>query len=186
MTHDDTEKSDETLMLAYAQTGDPRAFEMLYQRHRTPLFRFVRRQVRPEASAEEAYQDIWTSVINSRQRYRATALFRTWLYTIARNRVHDHFRRPHLHLVVESGEDQRPTDGTDQPEAQLEQRGRCKDVRQALSLIPDEQREVFLLKEEAALSMSQITDIIGCNEETVRSRYRYAVKKLRQLLGDEA
>ena len=94
------EAGDEQLMLAY-QEGGAAAFEELYKRHKGALFRFVLRSVREHALAEELYQEIWMRVIEARERYHPSARgagqnpakFSTWLYTIAHNRIVDHWRK---------------------------------------------------------------------------------------------
>jgi RNA polymerase sigma-70 factor (ECF subfamily) len=90
--------SDEQLMLAYAG-GDAAAFEALYARHKGPLFRFVLRSVKGQAQAEELFQEVWMRAIEARARYRPEAKFSTWLYTIAHNRLVDHWRAKGLALV---------------------------------------------------------------------------------------
>ena len=83
---------DEALMLRY-QSGDAAAFDELYARHRAPLFRLITRQLSARAEAEEVFQDVWMNVIQSRENYAVSALFRTWLYTLAHHRMMDYFRR---------------------------------------------------------------------------------------------
>ena len=97
------ERSDEELMNAYAK-GDAAAFDALYQRHRAPLYRYILRQVRDPATANDLYQGSWEKVIRASARYRADAPFKAWLYRIAHNHLVDHFRRerPSVELVVEA------------------------------------------------------------------------------------
>ena len=83
--------SDEKLMLCY-KNGDADAFEILYRRHRNPLFRYLYRQVGNRSLTEELFQDVWMNLIRARERYKARAKFATLLYKIARNRVVDHYR----------------------------------------------------------------------------------------------
>src|ERR1043166_287973 len=92
------EAPDEQLMLAYGD-GDAGAFDTLYARHRGALFRYVLRGVKARAVAEELYQEIWILVIEARKRYAPSARFTTWLYTIAHNRLVDHWRKRALTLV---------------------------------------------------------------------------------------
>jgi RNA polymerase sigma-70 factor (ECF subfamily) len=87
-----TERSDEDLMLAYA-SGDARAFELLYTRHRGPLFRFLLRGLKRRELADELFQETWGRVIQARTRYRVEAKFSTWLLQIAHNLVIDQYRR---------------------------------------------------------------------------------------------
>src|SRR2546425_3370585 len=92
------EAPDEQLMLAY-RDGNAGAFETLYLRHRERVFRFVLRSVKSRATAEELFQEIWMRVIEARERYTPQARFTTWLYTVAHNRMVDHWRRGGLSLV---------------------------------------------------------------------------------------
>src|SRR5687767_15957836 len=78
-------------MLAY-RSGDARAFETLYRRHRGALFRFILRSLKQRAVAEELFQEAWMRVVEARGRYEAQARFTTWLYTIAHNLLVDHWR----------------------------------------------------------------------------------------------
>ena len=84
-------ETDEALMLAYG-SGDAGAFERLYARHKGPLYRYVLRSVKARGEAEELFQDIWMKVIEARARYQPKAKFTTWLYTVAHNRMVDHWR----------------------------------------------------------------------------------------------
>lgn len=78
-------------MLAYAG-GDVRAFEQLYGRHRGPLYRFLMRQLRNAALADELFQDVWQRVIAARASWQPDAAFSTWLFRIAHNQLNDHWR----------------------------------------------------------------------------------------------
>ena len=178
----DEDISDENLMLKYTR-GNADAFELLYQRHKGPLYRFILRQC-GQHFVDELFQDIWLKVINSRKHYKVKASFKTWLYHIARNRIIDHYRRQNIRPVDNNAEklgsvsDARNT----QPENQLEIHDQHGRLMKAITALPDEQKEVFLLKEEAGLGIEEIAITTGINYETVKSRLRYAVKKLRQQL----
>ena len=78
-------------MLEY-RDGDGDAFEVLYARHKGPLFRYCLRHCRERSTAEETFQDVWMRVIGARERYQPRAKFTTWLYRIAHNRVIDRYR----------------------------------------------------------------------------------------------
>src|SRR5436190_9127762 len=97
-------ETDEALMLAYAG-GDAGAFERLYGRHKGPVFRYVLRSVKSRGEAEELFQDVWMKVVEARARYVPRAKFTTWLYTIAHNRLVDHWRARGL-VVVASADDE--------------------------------------------------------------------------------
>ncbi len=177
------EPTDEELMLAYGG-GDGSAFEALYARHRGPLFRFMLHQVREHATAEELYQDVWQRVITARARYRPEAKFSTWLFQIAHNRLADHWRalqhRPAAPIDAQE-RTEREAD-PDEPERTLSAFEERRRLQLALQELPEDQREVVLLRLEQELTLEQIGEITGVGRETVKSRLRYALDKLRQRL----
>jgi RNA polymerase sigma-70 factor (ECF subfamily) len=174
--------SDEKLMLSYCN-GDADAFEALYQRHKGPLFRFILRQCRQEF-VDELFQDIWLKVINSRSRYQVKASFRTWLYRIARNRIIDHYRRQNLRPVDNHSEALASLSeaANVQPDNLLDINNRHEALMHAVTQLPNDQKETFLLKEEAGLGIEEIANTTGVSFETAKSRLRYAYKKLKQQL----
>ncbi len=163
-------------MLAY-RGGDGGAFDILYKRHRTRLFRFVLRSIPSRGVAEELYQEIWMRVIEARGSYAPKARFTTWLYTIAHNRMVDHWRRSGLSVV--SLDDADPPVDTRDPARQAEGREALARFAAALEGLPPAQREAFLLHEEADLSVAEIAVATGSNEEAAKSRLRYALAKLK-------
>ena len=179
------EASDEELMMAYGR-GDARAFETLYGRHRGPLYRFVLRALRQDrASADEVFQDTWGRVIAARERYVATAKFSTWLLQIAHNLVTDQFRKRRPHVDGDAAEVALShVDGPEheRPEARLSEFQQRRRLQIALAQLPDEQRTVFVLRAENELSLEEIADATGVGRETVKSRLRYALAKLRECL----
>src|SRR5687767_2601612 len=88
----DVVPDDATLMLRYRQ-GDVRAFEMLYERHKGALYRYLQRLCRSPEMANDLFQEVWSKVIASRERYEARAKFTTFLFHIAHNCAVDQFRR---------------------------------------------------------------------------------------------
>ena len=178
---------DEQLMLAYRE-GDAAAFEELYRRHKGGLFRFVTRSVRDRAVAEELYQEIWMRAIEARGRYQVQAKFSTWLYTIAHNRLVDHWRKRGLSLVsldAEEGAAPEPAGNPgDEPQRIAEAKQGLARFMRALEALPPAQREAFLLHHEAEMGVAEIARATGANEEAAKSRLRYAFAKLKEALGD--
>ncbi len=176
---------DSALMLRY-QDGDVAAFETLYRRHKDPLYRYLLRLSRNRATAEDIFQDVWGKIIKARHRYRPTAKFTTFLYRVAHNCFIDYVRRNNRHIVASAMDpDCRPDPG-DEPDLEAEKSFARQRLDAALGTIPDEQRDAFLLHEEAGLSIDTIAQVTGVNRETVRSRLRYATKKLKTALGEPA
>jgi|tagenome__1003787_1003787.scaffolds.fasta_scaffold19977115_1 RNA polymerase sigma-70 factor (ECF subfamily) len=182
--------SDEQLMLRY-RDGDAVAFEALYGRHRGPVFRYVLRQVGLRSAAEEVFQETWMNIIAARARYRVQARFATFLYHVAHNCVVDYFRRKtplHLISLDDDAEEALQIAGPerDQPERVAASRQLSAKLLNALSLLPPEQREVFLLQQEGGLTLEEIATITSTGRETVKSRLRYALAKLREGVEHEA
>ncbi len=178
----DAERSDEDLMLDYAH-GNAAAFDVLYGRHRAPLLRFLVRGLRQRALAEECFQEVWSRVITARDRYRPDAKFTTWLYQIANRLLIDQYRRqssrpeatadPDTALALASDDEER------QPDRVLGDFEIRRRLQQALEELPDEQRIAVQLRLEQELSLEEIGEITGVGRETVKSRLRYALDRLK-------
>jgi RNA polymerase sigma-70 factor (ECF subfamily) len=179
--------ADEILMLRYRE-GDADAFTRLYARHKGPLYRYLLRQCNPPAVAEELFQDVWLKLIAARAGYTVQAKFTTYLYRLAHNRLIDHYRGSARGLPLSYADDcpewaevSAPTEA--QPENQDDRRRQAEHLLNLLAELPEAQREAFLLKEEAGLSLEAIAQATGTGRETVKSRLRYAVARLRRGLG---
>jgi RNA polymerase sigma-70 factor (ECF subfamily) len=179
----DARPSDEDLMLRFSG-GDAAAFDALYARHRGGVFRYLLRQCGNRAAAEELFQDIWMKLVQARTRYQVEAKFATYLYTLAHNRLIDHFRRGKgLELVsLDQGEDdplELPASAALQPERVAQSREQAARLLELLAKLPAAQRQVFLLHEEGGLNVEEIAEVTGADREAVKSRLRYALAKLR-------
>ena len=174
---------DDVLMQAWV-AGDAMAFETLYRRHRDKLYRFLVRQLRNSALADEVFQDIWQRVIAARADWKPEALFTTWLYRIAHNRLADHWRAAQHRPPAPEDADLRTARivDPDTPERQRSEFEQRRQLQLALETLPPEQREVVLLRLEQELTLEEIGTITGVGRETVKSRLRYAMDKLRTLL----
>lgn len=182
--------SDETLMERYAK-GDAKALGTLYDRHCRALKAFVIQQgaQRPD----DVVQDTFVRVVRNPGGFQGQAKFRTWLYTIARNLCIDASRRDKFRsgpsLDAPMGGDG-PTLGervaNDAPESDASRALADSQFKAAydaaLARLPAEQREVFVLREVSDLSFAEIAELTGANENTVKSRMRYALKALRDAL----
>jgi RNA polymerase sigma factor (sigma-70 family) len=188
----DASDSDETLMARYAR-GEAAAFESLYRRHEMRIWRYLYRNVGNRATADDVLQDVWFAVAREAPRYRPSARFTTWLFTLAHHRMVDAFRarRPHESLeamgyeaapvVAQLTEDQNAG-----PFATAVARDQLTALTKTLESLPNEQREAFLLQVEGDLSIEDIAVIMRSSAETTKSRLRYARAKLRELLREYA
>ena len=186
------EAPDEDLMLAYAR-GEAAAFDALYARHKGPVYRYVLRHCGNAGLADEIFQDIWMNVIRVRATYAPTAKFTTWIYTLAHNRIVDHWRANGAAKLVSIDDDadestrdaveSLPARPDAEPQARFAQGELGARLKAALGSLPAAQRDAFLLQQEGGLSLMEIAELTGVGTETVKSRLRYATAKLRAELA---
>jgi RNA polymerase sigma-70 factor, ECF subfamily len=184
-------------MLAF-RSGDARAFDTLVRRHRTPVFNFILRFTGQRQRAEDLLQETWLKVVRSASEYQPKARFTTWVYTIARNLCVDSARKE-SYRQTESLD--APAKGADSDDGRLlgealpdtggatPERGahnaRLRPLlEKALQGLPEEQREVFILREFSGVAFKEIAVVTGVAENTVKSRMRYALEGLRKRLGE--
>ncbi|MFE1571280.1 sigma-70 family RNA polymerase sigma factor [Comamonas odontotermitis] len=189
----DEQQPDEALMLAYAR-GHAAAFEPLYARHSQRLWRYFFRNTGNAALADDLAQDTWFAVVDAAPGYEPSAKFSTWAFTLAHHKLVDHWRRhkPHASLDEETSEGMALAEtlfansGFD-PERLQGRKDIARALLHALSQLPPEQREAFLLQAEADMAVADIAAATRVTQETAKSRLRYARAKLRQALsaGDE-
>ncbi|MCA1778025.1 MAG: sigma-70 family RNA polymerase sigma factor [Xanthomonadaceae bacterium] len=181
-------RSDDDLMLAFGRAA-PGAFEVLYERYRKPLYRYLYHAVGDKTAADDLYQDVWSRIIVSRATFQRGNGFKRWAFRIAHNRLVDHWRALGRQPAMDTEAlDRMADDNRQQPDATLARDQQAKRLRAALMQLPLNQREAFLLQQEAGLSLADIAERASVSRETIKSRLRYAVGKLRAILapGPEA
>nr|WP_272494032.1 RNA polymerase sigma factor [Stenotrophomonas mori] len=172
-------------MLAYAG-GDGAAFDALYARHRARLFHYLLGQLRDRPLAEELFQDVWQRLIHARAGWTPEAAFATWLFRIAHNRLNDHWRAARHRPPAPADAEERTARLADTctPELLATEQAERVRLREAMAELPMEQQEVLILRLEQELSLEEIGQITGVGRETVKSRLRYAMDKLRARLSE--
>jgi RNA polymerase sigma-70 factor (ECF subfamily) len=190
-----TEVTDEALMIRF-QRGERAAFAQLVRRHKGALYNFALRQIRTPTTAEDVVQDAFLRVVQNAADFKHEARFSTWLYTIARNLCIDHLRKSALRKHPSLDEAKRGDDGdgptlgeqTADVRASVERQVTGVELQgrivSAVDELPDDQREVFLLREVSNLPFKEIAEITGVPENTVKSRMRYALERLQAQLSE--
>ena len=177
------------------KSGDARAFSTLVGRHRLAVYNFILRYTGHKQRAEDLLQETWLKVVRGSGEYQPKAKFTTWVYTIARNLCVDSARKESyrqadsLDAPAQAHEADGPSMGESVADisAQNPDRGAYNaalrpKLEKALRALPDEQREVFLLREYSGVSFKDIAEVTGVNENTVKSRMRYALEGLKKQL----
>ena len=191
------DSDDQHLMATYCE-GNADAFKHLYDKYEQAIYRFLFNGCHNEAHAREMFQDIWLRVVKSRDTYNNEAPFKAWLFTVARNRLIDYYRQQsccppeHRDHGVYEGEH---VDGKDihphafavaalTPEQLASVTEQNDTLKNALQTLPLAQREAVMLKHIAGMNLDEIATIQGEGRQTVKSRLRYAMIKLRQHLKE--
>ncbi|PKO46788.1 MAG: RNA polymerase subunit sigma-24 [Betaproteobacteria bacterium HGW-Betaproteobacteria-22] len=187
--------TDEDLMRKFC-AGDMRAFELLYQRHERPIYRYIRRLMGGafNAQADDVFQDVWIRLIDARLQWqpRENASFKTWLYTLAHHRTIDILRKSGREVSVDEGwlDDEPgspwqswPAAHALEPEQQVFWRKAGQRLLHCLDGLPAMQRAAFLLHHEDGLSVDEMRLVLNAEFEAIKSRLRYALFKLRACMG---
>ncbi len=189
-----TEPADEELVARY-RDGDTQAFKVLVRRHQRPLYNFTLRQVHSPSTAEDIVQDVFVRIVHNVETFKAESKFTTWAYTIARNLCIDHLRKrvhrrhPSLDAPVSESEGGATLMETVAGKGMGADRSAInkqlqEHLRAAVEALPDDQREVFLLRQVSDLPFKEIAEIVGVGENTVKSRMRYALERLQAALSE--
>jgi len=186
--------ADEELMLRFSQ-GDHAAFALLLDRHEGKLFRYIYRFVHERPLAEDLTQEVFLRVCKAAPRYKKKAKFTTWLFTIARNLCIDKKRRRSKRTEISmdsprdggggANDDDRalmdlmPETSSTMASSKAVRAEFLEQLEAALGELPDEQREVFTLRQFGGLKYREIAEVVGVSKNTVKSRMRYALQTLR-------
>jgi RNA polymerase sigma-70 factor (ECF subfamily) len=171
------------------QDGDPRAFELLFDRHGGAAFSLAYRMLGDRVGAEDVSQEAFLSIWRSRLRYQADrGSVRTWVLGIVHHRAIDALRRNLVHArrrTSAEGIEER-FEATERTDVEVARREEARGVRAALATLPAEQSRVIELAYFGGFSHSKIADMLGMPIGTVKGRMRLGLDKLRHELAEEA
>jgi len=182
--------ADDADLLRAHCSGDARAFAQLYDRYDRPCFQFIRRMLGSghADAAEDLHQETWIAVSRGAAAFDpGKASFRAWLFTIARRKVWDHFRRQKVAVLASARDDSAAMvpDPGPTPLEQVESRELAQQIVIAVEALPLEQRCAFVMFAQGGLSLDEVAHATGVVAETAKSRLRYARARLRQALAGE-
>ena len=186
----DLEPSDLQLVQSFV-SGDNVSFDRLVGRHGRAVYSFIYRFLGTDPHVDDVYQDVWLRVFKSLARFGGRSRFTTWLFQVTRNICIDHLRRRKrrgrmMSIDDTSGRNEEGGPFKDQipgrevdAEKLAENRELWQHVERAIAELPENQREVFLLREQTALTFEEISEMSGVPRNTVKSRMRYALENIR-------
>jgi len=172
--------------------GEQSCFDILIRRHKNKVFAYISLYIRDQALAEDLFQDTFMKVIQSVKagKYQDNGKFISWVMRIAHNLIIDHFRRMKQMNTVSNDDYESDLFNSKRfAEATIEddmiKRQILKDVRKMISMLPDDQREVVILRHYAGLSFKEIADITDVSINTALGRMRYALINMRKLMEEK-
>lgn len=170
------------------------SLSVIVQKERRRLLEFIRRRVPTQEDAEDVLQDVFYELVNTYRLMKPVEQIASWLFTVARNKITDRYRKKkpdslEEHFAVRAGDDGDRLDISDflpshsnSPETEMMREAIMEGLVQALDELPKEQREVYIMHELEDKSFQEISEITGANVNTLLSRKRYAVLYLRERL----
>jgi RNA polymerase sigma-70 factor (ECF subfamily) len=161
------------------------------------VYNFIVRTVQDRNTAEDLLQEVFLRIIQRAEDFRGDSKFTTWLYTIARNLCIDQIRKTNLRRTVtlngpsgsiENGHRREVTPQVVDRKPSVDRHTTSKRLREAIAdaveILPEEQREVFLMRQVQNMSFQEIANVVGVSENAIKSRMRYALEHLRKILTD--
>ncbi|HEX4797600.1 MAG TPA: sigma-70 family RNA polymerase sigma factor [Humisphaera sp.] len=165
-----------SLLLSGLAAGDQRAFASLYDRLGTPMLRVAAAMLGAD-EAQDAVQDVFVGLAKSRERLLLVEDLDSYVFACLRNIVGQRLKRLKIEQLRLSEFAANASSGKTQPA------GTDEDLEIALRKLPADQREVIALKVDGELTFAQIAQVLGVSPNTAASRYRYALEKLRRMMG---
>ena len=182
------ELSDEELILEFQKNNTEDAFNILVQRYKNPLTNFVFRFLGDYATCADVVQETMIKVYRYKDTYSSVAKFSTWVYTIAGNLARTEYRRQrrrNIFSISDYGEDHSTYDLPDEssrPDVITDSGIKDEIIQKALLKVKETYREAVILRDIQGLSYEEISEILGVNEGTVKSRINRGRAQLQELL----
>jgi RNA polymerase sigma-70 factor, ECF subfamily len=177
------ETSSDVILVNRIAAGDKLATQALFARHRTSIYRWLLRFVGSEALAEDLLSEVFLDVWRQADRFEGRSSVSTWLMSIARYKALS-ARRIRTEEELTEEIEAAIADPSDDPEAALQEKDRGELLRQALTHLSREHREIIDLVYYHERSIAECAEIVGIPAATVKTRMFYARRKLAELVGD--
>ena len=185
-----TQATDNQLVQSFQQ-GNNNALEILVNRHKDKIFTSINILVKDKYLAEDMFQDVFIKIIDTlrKNNYNEEGKFLPWALRIAHNLCVDHFRKVKRTPTITTSDDRDifevingSADSADKGIMKSQSHDR---VRQLLDLLPEEQREVIVLRHYADLSFKEIAEMTNCSINTALGRMRYGLMNMRKIMTEK-
>lgn len=182
-------KSDQELIQAYIE-GDEKALEALLYQYKDKIYTSIYIRLKDHFIAEDVFQETFIKIINTLKtgKYNHEGKFLPWAMRIAYNLVMDHFRKMKRTPPVLNNEGfdifEILNFSEDDAEVQLIKQQRDRDLKKVIQMLPDEQKEVLIMRHYCEMSFKEIADITDVSINTALGRMRYALSNMRKLIEE--
>lgn len=181
----------DTQLVHSFQQGNGQALEVLVNRYKDRIYSSILFMVKDKYLAEDMFQDVFIKVIDTirANRYTEEGKFLPWALRIAHNICIDHFRKLKRTPAIKTSDDQDIFEVLNvneaSPEASMMQSQSHESIQCLLNLLPDEQREVIVLRHYADLSFKEIAELTNCSINTALGRMRYGLINIRKMMVEK-
>jgi len=182
LTRTDVKDDPDLPLVERFRAGERRAFDELVRRHQRSIWRIARRYLRNDADASDVAQQTFVRAYRALDGFRGAASVRSWLYRIAINLALNHLRDNKREIPDEIGED-RLSRGATGPQQIIADEEAAR-LRAAIAELPPKQRMVLELRVFEDLSFREVAEMADCTENAAKVNFHYAVKRLKEILGD--
>ncbi|MCQ2250784.1 MAG: sigma-70 family RNA polymerase sigma factor [Bacteroidales bacterium] len=186
-----TDMKDQELINLFIAEGDDNCIKTLFERHKSKVFTYIMLNVKDRELAEDIFQETFIKVIKSlrKGRYMDKGIFLSWVVRISHNLIIDHYRREkHLKMTSSDQSEADLFNSKKFAESNIEDKmvqNRIEfEVRQLINELPDDQKEVILLRHYGEMSFKEIAEQTGVSINTALGRMRYALINLRKMIED--
>ena len=185
-----TQATDNQLVQSFQQ-GNNNALEVLVNRHKDKIFTSISILVKDKYLAEDLFQDVFIKIIDTlrKNNYNEEGKFLPWAVRIAHNLCVDHFRKVKRTPTITTSDDRDIFEvinvSADSADKAIMKSQSHESVRQLLDLLPEEQREVIVLRHYADLSFKEIAAMTNCSINTALGRMRYGLLSMRKMMAEK-
>lgn len=167
---------DRELMIA-VRDGDVDRLGVLFERHHRSLYNFFLKQGWNSHTCEDLVQEVFYKMLRYRGTYKGASKFTTWMYRIALNAKVDYLRKNRRHAEETEINESMPSNEPSPEETAMENSEKAL-LMKALNKLPDDKRDVLLLKRFEDMKYEEIAEVMGCKAGTVKARVHWALKDL--------
>ena len=175
---------EDKLLVIRCKRGCTEALERIYEKYRKDMLILAIALLHNASVAEDIVHDVFISFVQALERFRLTGSLKSYLLTCVANRARNTNKAQHLR-VVESDLNEPFSSDKDNPSVSISCNEQLQQLSKAMSELPYEQCETIMLHFQAGMTFKSIADSTGVSVNTIKSRYRYGIDKLRAILDDE-